>query len=130
MRGLGVTLKDWCDEKSTHYEFMRVEELKHMKGVDKDILEALPRYQHELHEQYGKSAIAVCLMCDCGARYLTYDLGKRITIRGDGGHNEGDKDHNKEMAMKLAERGIQVVLRPSPSAPKKNTGQSSSGAPQ
>ncbi|KAG2424786.1 hypothetical protein HXX76_014210 [Chlamydomonas incerta] len=98
---------------------MRVEELKHMKHIDRDIVEELPRYQQRLTEEHGKSAIAVCLLCDCGARYMTFDLGKRRTIRGDSGHNEADKDHNKEMAMALAARGIQEVLRPSPSAPKK-----------
>ncbi|PNW83289.1 hypothetical protein CHLRE_05g232100v5 [Chlamydomonas reinhardtii] len=129
MRGLGVTLKDWCEETSSHYECMRVEELKHMKGIDKDILEELPRYQQQLTEEHGQSAIALCLLCDCGARYMTFDLGTRRTIRGDGGHNEADKEHNKEMAVTLAARGIQVVLRPSPSAPKKTTAPAS-GAQQ
>ena len=30
---------------------------------------------------------------------MTFDLGTRRTIRGDGGHNEADKEHNKEMAV-------------------------------
>lgn len=43
-------------------------DLQHMKGIDKDILEELPRYQQQLTEEHGQSAIALCLLCDCGAR--------------------------------------------------------------
>ncbi|KXZ46322.1 hypothetical protein GPECTOR_45g192 [Gonium pectorale] len=112
MYGLGVTLKCACQEKSAKYEFLRSTDLPYMKGLDKAMGKALKAYQAEL----GDSGTAILLMCDCGAWYLLNDQGDRRRIRGEGEANGLDKDHNKQIAAELAERGVARVLRPPPGA--------------
>ncbi|GIL69239.1 hypothetical protein Vretimale_12637 [Volvox reticuliferus] len=69
----------------------------------------------DFQAQLGTESSAVCLLCDCGARYLIQDTSARRRIRGDSTHNVPDKEVNKEIAEELAARGIAKVLVPSPS---------------
>ncbi|GIL48856.1 hypothetical protein Vafri_5287 [Volvox africanus] len=108
--GLGVTLKCLCQESSSSYEFLRVADLKYMKGVERNIVKGLEDFQAEL----GTESLALCLLCDCGARYLVQDTSMRRRIRGDSAHNVLDKEMNKEIAEELAARGIARVLVHSP----------------
>ncbi|GIL69238.1 hypothetical protein Vretimale_12637 [Volvox reticuliferus] len=109
--GLGVTLKCLCQESSSSYEFLRVADLQYIKGIEREIVKALKDFQAQL----GTESSAVCLLCDCGARYLIQDTSARRRIRGDSTHNVPDKEVNKEIAEELAARGIAKVLVPSPS---------------
>lgn len=104
-----MTLKCLCQEKSSRYDFLRVPELAHLKGLDRSVVKGLKAFQEEL----GPDRVAVCIMCDCGAKYLVEDVGARRRIAGERQHNEADKEHNKAIAEELAARGIARVLQPS-----------------
>ncbi|GLC58675.1 hypothetical protein PLESTB_001387000 [Pleodorina starrii] len=68
----------------------------------------------EFQAQMGDEGTAVCLLCDCGARYLVQDSSTRRRIRGDSDHNSRDKQLNKQVAAEVAARGVARVLVPSP----------------
>lgn len=107
--GLGVTLKCACLEKSAPYTFVRATDLKFIRGLDRDEVQGLQGLQARLSPSGGT---AVLLQCDCGARYLVADEGKRVRISGQQSANSADKGHNKEIAQALVDNGISIVLRP------------------
>ncbi|GLC74870.1 hypothetical protein PLESTF_001566300 [Pleodorina starrii] len=108
--GLGVTLKCFCHEKSAQYNFLRVSDLAHIKGLEREVVNGLKEFQ----AQMGDEGTAVCLLCDCGARYLVQDSSTRRRIRGASDHNSLDKQLNKQVAAEVAARSVARVLVPSP----------------
>jgi hypothetical protein len=85
--GLGVTLKCLCQETSTHYEFLRPEDLHYMKGVEKEVVKGLKASSDWYNENLRKFSPAGLIPCEsCGwcilSEFTLYSCGVAVALTG------------------------------------------------
>lgn len=115
--GLGVTLKCTCQPLSVSYSSIGMEEAK--RGVSGLPLGTLNQMQ-ELKSRLPPDETPLVLIAECGAVYLTSDsasLQRQIGHLHDGvtavtqATLREDKQHNRNAAARLVERGVGKTLQ-------------------